>query len=336
MVNFERLVSRNVARFISDEIDLAGIKTTVERFLGIAIVGGLLILAVSAFAIFLLFKINPGIAGLAGIAFAVLYEVSLYGILEFMIEKRKNFAETVLPDYLQLTAANIRSGIALDKAMLSAARPEFGYFSDDVKLMEARLYAGDTLPGGLRFLAGRYRSPQLARTMRMIIESVQYGGGMTDMLNQISKDLRSQATIQKEIAGQLFMYTIFISFAALVGAPVLYALTDKMITVTSTIWTTISKESAGNFTASAGLSFLKPSPPKITPAQYNLFAYAAIIVITGLGAFITSVISSGSVVRGLRMLPVFILIGLVVFYITSFVIGGIFNTISLGAGAGAP
>ena len=49
------------------------------------------------------------------------------------------------------------------------------------------------------------------------------------MIEQIAKDMRSQQLTQKEVAGQLFMYSIFIAFAGLIAAPVLYGLTAQMI-----------------------------------------------------------------------------------------------------------
>ena len=53
--------------------------------------------------------------------------------------------ETLFPDYLQIASANLRSGISLDRAMLLAARPEFGFFSDDVKDMNRRVFGGENL-----------------------------------------------------------------------------------------------------------------------------------------------------------------------------------------------
>ena len=221
----------------------------------------------------------------------------------------------------------MRSGIALDKAMVLAARPEFGYFSEDVKEMNKELYVGVTLQAAMSTLGRRYRSLQLQHTIRMMNEGIQYGGGMTDLLNQIAKDLRNQHMVQKEISGQLFMYTIFIAFAALIGAPALYALTSQMITVTNTVWAGILKQNGGGL-PTVGVSFLRPSPPKITIAAYYNFSLAAVILITGFGAFIVSAISTGSVVKGIRYLPIFLAVGLLVFFVVSSLIGGIFGTIS--------
>ncbi len=316
MVSFEKLVSRNVAVFISRELDLAGEKRTVSSAIRIAIYGGIGLLILLSFSMVLIWKFNPGLAALAGISAMIFYEILLYVYLEFKIDGRKSFVDEILPDYLQITAANVRSGISIDKAMIFSARPEFKYFSDDIKLVSKNLYAGETLQNSLTQLGERYRSLQLKHTIRMMIEAIQYGGGMTDLLNQVAKDLRNQQIIQKEISGQLFMYTIFIAFAALVGAPVLYALTTQMITITDTVWAGILKQNPGGL-PTAGVSFLKPSPPKISINDYHNFALTAIILITGFGAFITSAISNGSLIKGLRYMPIFLVIGIMIYLVCS-------------------
>jgi archaellum biogenesis protein FlaJ (TadC family) len=196
-----------------------------------------------------------------------------------------------------------------------------------VKLVNKELYAGETLQNALVLLSNRYRSLQLKHTIRMLVEAIQYGGGMTDLLNQIAKDIRNQQMVQKEISGQLFMYTIFIAFAAIVGAPVLYALTTQMMTITDTVWAGILKQNPGGL-PTAGVSFLRPSPPKITIGMYHDFALSAVFLITAFGAFIVSAISTGSIIKGLRYLPIFLVVGLLVFYIVGIVIAGMFNSIS--------
>lgn len=326
-IEFERLISRSVVNLLTSELQLAGVKVDINRFLEILIIGGLGLFIIVPFALVLGMGLNAALAAVAGIVAAAVLEIAVYAVLEFRIEQRRTFVENLIPDYLQLAAANVRSGIALDKAMVLAARPEFGFFSEDVKEMNKELYSGQTLQQAMVSLGNRYRSTQLQHTIRMMNEGIQYGGGMTDLLNQIAKDIRSQHMVQREISGQLFMYTIFIAFAALIGAPVLYALTSQMIGVTDTVWAGILKQNPGGL-PSAGVSFLRPSPPKITIAAYHNFALASVILICGFGAFIVSAISTGSVLRGLRYLPIFLLVGLGVFFVVSSLIGGIFTTIS--------
>lgn len=332
MVNivFERLVGRDVSRFLSNELDLSGVKTNVNDFLGIAIVGWILIMIVGSILVLEIFQLEFALSFLVGIGLSAIYEVILYSILEMKIEARKDFVETVLPDYLQLTAANMRSGISLSRAMTISVRPDFKYFGDDINIFGRQLYAGDTMQNAFRQLASKYRSKVLKRTVRVILEAEQYGGGLADLLNQIGKDLRGQQIVQKEVAGQLFMYTIFIAFAALVGAPTLYGLTNQMIGVTTKIWSQINLGGLHS-TQSVGTSFISLSKPQITPSAYYLFSIVAIIIITGFGAFIISGISSGSAVRGVRLLPIFIIVGLIIFFVVSGVMASLFSSLGTGA-----
>ena len=333
-VIFERLISRNLVRFVSEELDLAGIKMSVSRLIQLAIIGSFAILIIVSFSLVIFAQLSVPIAALLGLGAAIALNIMIYAILEYIIDKRKTFVDLVLPDYLQLTAANIRSGVALDKALISAARPEFLYFREDILLMGKQLYAGETMQNALNNLASRYRSLQLKRTVRMMAEALRYGGGMSDILNQLAKDLRTQETIHREVAGQLFMYTIFIVFASVIGAPVLYGLTNRMIFITDSIWNNILTQSPGAlnaFSQASTISFLKPHSPTIQPSQYYDFSIVAIIIISGMSSIIVSAITFGGVIKGLRNMPLYIVLGLIIFYVVNVAIGSLFSTIATGS-----
>ncbi len=328
-IRFERLISRSVAIGLSHELDMAGLKYSVEGVARFCVVGAIAMLVIIPFIVFAALKLNPLLDLLAGFGSAALFIALVYSYLEYMVDRRKTKMESMFPDYLQIASANLRSGISLDRAMLLAARPEFGFFSEDVKDMNRRVFSGESLGDALRGLAAKYRSYQLTHAVRMILESLTYGGAMADLLEQLSKDMRGQQLTQKEIAGQLFLYSIFIAFAALVASPVLYGLTSQMIVVTDTVWKGILAANPGGL-PSTGFSFLKPTPPKITPQQYQYFSLIAIMVITGFASLIMSAISSGSAIKGMRYLPLFLIIGLVLFFVMQTAIGGIFHGIAGG------
>jgi archaellum biogenesis protein FlaJ (TadC family) len=328
-IRFERLISRSVAVALSNELDMAGLKASVEGVARMVVVGSIAMLVIIPFIVYYITKFNPLIDFVCAFAAAAMYVALIYSYLEYKIDGRKTKMEALFPDYLQIASANLRSGISLDRAMMLAARPEFGFFSEDVKEMNRRVFGGENLGDALRGLAAKYKSYQLAHAVRMILESLTYGGAMADLLEQLSKDMRTQQLTQKEISGQLFLYSIFIAFAALIASPVLYGLTSQMIVVTDTVWKGILAANPAGL-PSTGFSFLKPTPPKITPQQYQYFALSAIIVITGFASLIMSAISSGSTIKGLRYLPIFILIGLALFFIMQTAIAGIFSGIAGG------
>ncbi len=326
MVDYNKLISRQLYNFIKREHKLAGLKLNVDKLVSFLIIFGLILFAIPPFVLYIIFKYDIIISILSGFAATILFYIVVYAIIEFRIEQRKNYVESVWPDFLIITSANIRSGISIDKALVNAARPEFTYFSNDVQDVVKLVYAGQTIQQALSELTNRYRSTLLARTIRIINQAIEYGGGVSDILNQIAKETRSQQTIQKEVSGQLFMYTIFIAFATLIGAPVLYGLTSQMIGVTESVWASILKENPQGL-PTAGVAFLKPSPPQITTQQYKDFALGAIIIITGMGSFIISAISTGSVIKGFRYFPIFIAVGILVYYAVATLIAGVFSTI---------
>jgi len=328
-IRFERLVSRNVALMISRELDIAGLKMSVETILKIIIIGSLGLLTGVSFLLYAL-GFDVLVAAVGGFLSGVLFVVLIYMILEYNIDSRKTKLEVMLPDFLQITAANLRSGIALDRAMLLSARPEFTFLSDDVKEMNRKVFGGENFEIALKALAANYRSYQLDHAIKMMLEALRFGGAMSDLLAQISKDLRNQQLVQKELEGQLFLYSILIAFAALVILPFLYGLTSQMIVITDTVWNGILASNPTFGQQSLGISFLKPSKPQITPDDYNNFSLAAVIAITGFASIIMSAISSGAAVKGIKYTPVFIAIGVVVYLVTKGVMGSVFAGISGG------
>jgi type II secretory pathway component PulF len=324
-IRFDLFVPRNVIRGMSRELDLSGMKMSVNKLISYVVIGSIgvyaFLLAFFAYFGLLLAGIFVGLVGVA------VYIVVLYAILEYQIDERKTKMEQMLPDYFQIASANLRSGIALERAMLLAARPEFGFFSDDLKEMSRQVFSGETLENSLKGLSSKYRSYQLTHAVRMMLEAVRYGGAMADLLEQLAKEMRNQQLIQKEVSGQLFMYSIFIVFAGLIAAPALYGLTSQMIVITDKIWGGILQTNPGGL-PTTGASFLRPSPPQISPSSYTIFSLVAIVIITGFASLIVSAINSGSAVKGIRYVPLFIIVGLVIFVIVQSVVGGFLSGIS--------
>lgn len=326
MVNFERFISRNLALRLSGEMALAGVKWSINKLVELMVVPGAVIFVAVASLLSLAMHVQILLAGGLGVTGWVLFAAIIYLILEYRIDRRKTRVEEILPDYFMLTAANLRSGISLDRSLLLAAKPEFAPLSEDMKELARKLFSGETMELALNELGRKYRSIQLQHSVRMITESIRYGGAIADLLNQLSKDLRAQHMAQKEIAGQMLMYSIFIVFAGIIAAPVLYGLTSQMITITTKVWSQISVQNLGSI-PSSGLSFLKPRAPQITVSQYGNFSIIAIIIITGFSSLIMSAMSNGSIVKGLRYVPVFIIVGLLIYVVVGSVIGALFANI---------
>ncbi|MGC8694512.1 MAG: type II secretion system F family protein [Candidatus Micrarchaeia archaeon] len=324
IVSLEKYISRPFARRISIELDLAGIKISVDELLNLILFPAIAII-IAASVIFSIEGVEVALSIFFSIILAVLYGVMIYLIIEYRIDQRKTKLESMLPDFFQIVAANLKGGMPLDRAMLHAARSEFSFLSEDIKEMSQLIFSGETLENALRQFSFKYRSTQLQHSVKMIIEAIKYGGAMADLILQLSKDMRDQQITQKSVAGQMTMYSIFIAFAGLIIAPVLYALTTQMITITTSVWNGILASNP-NGLPTMGMSFLTPTPPQITVSDYKMFAYIAIIITTAFASLIMSAISTGSALKGLRMLPIFIVIGLLIYIGGSSVISSMFSS----------
>ena len=56
--------------------------------------------------------------------------------MDYKIYMRKVGIERVFPDFLQLTSANIRAGMAIDQALWHAIRPNFGVLAKEMEDVE--------------------------------------------------------------------------------------------------------------------------------------------------------------------------------------------------------
>ncbi|MFQ6055173.1 MAG: type II secretion system F family protein, partial [Methanosarcinales archaeon] len=126
-----------------------------------------------------------------------------------------------LPDVLQLISANVRAGMTVDKAIWLSARPEFGILEEEVRKVGAKTMGGKPINLALKEMSKKIKSKILDRTVKLIIEGIESGGDLAKLLDETSSNIRTTQSLRKEIRSSVMMYSIFILFAAVLGAPML-------------------------------------------------------------------------------------------------------------------
>ncbi|MFH1470921.1 MAG: type II secretion system F family protein [Candidatus Micrarchaeota archaeon] len=302
-----RFVPRNLLAELGASLTMAGIETSPEAFAGLSI-------SIAAFAVAVVFFIasSTGLPGYSLIflpALTLLVAVlSLYLLIALRIESRKAQVESVLPDFLHIAASNVRAGMPVDQALWFAARPEFGLLSQEVELVAKRTFGGESFSHTLDRLAGRFDSALLRRTVKLITHGISSGGEIAGMLEDTANDVKRVQLIRKEVTASMLMYVIFITFASIIGAPFLYAVSYKLFSVLERIWDKMS--SSGPLPK---VGFLVPSSPGVTPDQFLWFSVFAILITSIVASFIVSVIQTGSKREGVKYIPIFSAAGLAVF-----------------------
>lgn len=84
--------------------------------------------------------------------------VVFYLFIDLRIYKRKVSIEEVLADFLQLTAANIKAGMTIDRALWYAVRPRFGVLAREIEEVAKETIGGEDLKVALHKFASKYES----------------------------------------------------------------------------------------------------------------------------------------------------------------------------------
>ena len=285
-------------------------------------------LAISAFLIYH-FSVTYGITWatiLASIAalwilvFAVILFISwvlFYIAVDLKIFKRKVDIEEVLPDYLQLTAANIKAGMTIDRALWYAVRPRFGVLANEIETVAKETMRGEDLKNALKKFADKYDSLLLKRSISLLIEGIEAGGEIGTLLNKIAINIDENRIMRQEMEANVTTYAIFISFATIAAAPVLFALSGVLIKVIANLSSSLSGVTSSS---SAGFA-LTFSGTGINYKDFKIFAIVSLIITSFFSSVIIATIKKGNAKLGFKYIPLFIVITVTLFLIADKLMG---------------
>jgi flagellar protein FlaJ len=300
---------------VRENILYAGMTTTSEAYINKSFLASLIIAAALAVLV----------RTYALIVFACVFVgmfLLAHAYLSLAVEKRKNFVENVLPDALELMAANMRAGFIPSKALLLSARSEFGPLAEAIKKSGKEILTGKSLADGLNEIPKYIKSDVLRRTINLINEGSRSGGELVSLLEENAIDIRRKQAIKKETRANIIMYGIFIVFAGVLGAPVLYALSLYLITTLTSIG---GANLANTEVMSRGVPLFKGGV-SVSPEFLFGFSIMSIIVTTFFSGLIIGLIETGKEKGGIKYVPVFMILALIIFLGANFVINAMFGS----------
>lgn len=311
-------------------LEKAGFEVNIQKlnksFFNIAV---LINLAASAFLIYY-FSVTYGITWSTVVASMIVLWVCVFVLLIFglwivfylavdlKIFKRKVDIEEVLPDFLQLTASNINAGMTIDRALWFAVRPRFGVLAKEIETVAKETMGGADLSAALEKFVSRYDSAILKRAVSMLNEGLEAGGKIGDLLNRIAIDIQQQKAMLKEMSANVTTYVIFITFASIVAAPILFALSGVLINVVQNLGTALGGTT--NVAASVGIP-LTFSGTGVTQSDFKIFAIVSLVTTSLFSAMMISSIKKGNVKSGIKYIPIFIAVSLVIYFIGQSIAG---------------
>ena len=339
--------SRERVKGLERELNIAGVNIPADSFAGYV---SLNVLVVTIFLALLVLLYQPSADMITGLiiqyasipyalvallvlalSFVFVYLGTMALISSYLLMKaddRRNKLEATLPDFLTLVASNIKAGMTLDQAMWYSAKPEFGLLSVEVRSVIKSSFSGESLESTLDTLGSRFDSRVFKRTILLLKQATATGGELTDVLERTSDDVRNTIIMKKEIAASLVLYEIFVLFAAVVGAPFLFAVASRLIGIFERIAPQAGSLPSGMGGPFSTFSSIKFAGAAISSSDFYWFSIPTIFVTALISSFIVSVIRSGSKGQGMKYFP-FVLIGsYLVYYLVLGVVDSFFATIA--------
>ena len=176
----------------------------------------------------LLYGLVAFIGGFVGMAYFYPY---------WKINKRIEDMEKRLPDAFFYIASSLRAGISFSEALEELTTANFGALTKEFKKTVAEIKKGrPTSEALLAFAVRNRKSPVLYRSMMIIIEALDRGAPMGDVLVSVGNDVREILRIKQERKASTGMQAMFfIITSGFVGPLILGIVTQVMAEMTTEV-----------------------------------------------------------------------------------------------------
>lgn len=258
-----------------------------------------------------------------GIGFAALSGILIYMHLYYLITDRTQRVEAVLPDFLLMVAANLRSGMTPFAAFQAAARPEFGPLQTEIAYVSSRALGSESFADALKGLTSNIDSPMLRRLIVFFENGLKSGGRLAYLLETSAEEIRETEDIKRQMVINTKTYAIFVVFILLFGLPLLLAISTQFLGVFAKVQTSIGE--AGQ--EGGGLAGLSAPKIKVDVRFIDQMTYVIILGTAVLTAMLVGIIAEGRTLYGLKYFPPLAVAAMVMFLIFKAIISGFIGSL---------
>ena len=315
-----KILPRRMRHNYEDLLRYIDAKVDPSRFIGFVILFGFGVAFAAAFNATVLFSLPSDTFFILFFGSYILLEFVVYFWLSLLADSKGRFVENILPDALLLMSMNMKAGITTERALLMAARPEFGPLEKELSKAGKQVLSGKEIKYALLEIPRRIKSEVLERTVRLIVEGVESGGELSDLLEQTAEDIQNTKLVKGEVQANVLMYGIFIFFAAGIGAPLLFGISTFLVE-------TLTKQMGQFNLAETGIQGINigRGTLSVTPDFLKFFAFLSLAVTSLFGGLIIGIINKGSEKHGVKYIPILLLLSFSVFIFVRSSVSGIFG-----------
>ncbi len=265
--------------------------------------------------------------------------ISFFGLFFFIkilydmiADKISSQIEKVLPDMLMLMAANLRAGMIPENSFLASIKPEFGKLNILLSHAAIEVQGGENFSDALIEMASRTTSRFFRDTMRIIGEGLRSGAELHLILENLATNILQNESIRNDMRAQVRSYSLFIFLASTIAAPLLYGVASFLIGILDSIGSISSSSTqVPSYGAGLGGTFSSFSLPQISTNLILIVSVLNVVITTTSSALLGGILNSGRAKDGLKSVPIYILIGIGIFFAVRFGVSSFFSSSSAGS-----
>ncbi len=222
----ERIVPKRWMRRYEVFIYSAGIGFLAAEYLVVSLLIGL----IGAVLVYMFFSAPYAVA-----TFLVLFVFMAFGYPYWRISKRIEDMEKMLPDAFFYLASSLRAGISFSEALEELTTARFGALTEEFKKTVAEIKKGRPTVDALKAFAVRNRkSSVIYRSMMIIIEALERGAPMSDVLVYVGNDVREILRIKQERKASTGMQVMFFIITSGFIGPLILGIVAQVMIAMST------------------------------------------------------------------------------------------------------
>ena len=222
----ERIVPKRWMRRYEVFIYSAGIGFLAAEYLVVSLLIGL----IGAALVYMFFSAPYAVA-----TFLVLFVFMAFGYPYWRISKRIEDMEKMLPDAFFYLASSLRAGISFSEALEELTTAKFGALTEEFKKTVAEIKKGRPTVDALKAFAVRNRkSSVIYRSMMIIIEALERGAPMSDVLVYVGNDVREILRIKQERKASTGMQVMFFIITSGFIGPLILGIVAQVMIAMST------------------------------------------------------------------------------------------------------
>lgn len=170
--------------------------------------------------LFILLSIMLSVNILLAIALAISIPTIVFILVLFIkIERRAEEIESSIPEFLRQLSSMLKVGLSLENALVDMSNHGKGPLYDELRRVVVEIRMGKSLDESFSNMAKRLNSKDLERSFKIILNAHKSGGSLSDIILDVSDDLRAMLILKRERKASVMMSIMFLLIASTFAAP---------------------------------------------------------------------------------------------------------------------